>query len=125
MDQMALVHGLQLVGVDYAHANDAGRFSKILSALALDKNKPTILLKHEPNNLHIAEEAGVSLQISGHTHYGQQWPFGLLAQLSYQGYAYGLKPFKNMQMLTSSGIGTWGPPMRIGSNAEMVVITFI
>jgi predicted MPP superfamily phosphohydrolase len=124
MDELVNIHGLNIIGVDYAHANDAGRFSEILSAQSLDKSKPTILLKHEPNNLHIAEEAGISLQISGHTHYGQQWPFGYLAQLSYQGYAYGLKPFKNMQQLTSSGIGTWGPPLRVGSNAEMVVITF-
>jgi predicted MPP superfamily phosphohydrolase len=124
MDERVDIHGLQLVGVDYSNANDAGRFSKTLSALALDPAMPSILLKHEPNNLQIAEEAGVSLQLSGHTHYGQQWPFGYLAELSYQGYAYGLKNFNSMQMLTSSGIGTWGPPLRVNSNAEMVVITF-
>ncbi len=125
MDELVNIHGLNIIGVDYAHANDPGRFKEILSALEIEPSRPSILLKHEPNNLQIAEETGVSLMISGHTHYGQQWPFGLLAQLSYQGYAYGLKPFKNMQMLTSSGIGTWGPPLRIGSDAEMVVITFI
>jgi predicted MPP superfamily phosphohydrolase len=125
MDEFVNIHGLTIIGVDYAHANDAGRFKEILRDLEIEPGKPSILLKHEPNNLHVAEEAGVSLQISGHTHYGQQWPFGLLAQLSYKGYAYGLKPFKHMQMLTSSGIGTWGPPLRIGSNAEMAVITFV
>lgn len=124
-DEKVDIHGMQLIGVDYHNANDAGRFSKILSAQALDKNKPSILLKHEPNNLKVAEAAGISLQISGHTHYGQQWPFGLLAQLSYQGYAYGLKRFGAMQQLTSSGIGTWGPPLRVGSNAEVAVITFV
>ena len=124
MDELVTIHGLNIIGVDYAHANDPARFKEILSALEFEQHIPSILLKHEPNNLQIAEEAGVSLQISGHTHYGQQWPFGLIAQLSYKGYAYGLKNFKNMQMLTSSGIGTWGPPLRIGSDAEMVVITF-
>src|SRR6185437_13373243 len=119
MDEMVNVHGLTIVGVDYAHANDAGRFREILSAQDLQENTPSILLKHEPNNLQIAEEAGVSLQISGHTHYGQQWPFGYLAQLSYKGYAYGLKNHGKMQQLTSSGIGTWGPPVRVGSNAEI------
>ena len=124
IDEMVNIHGLNIIGVDYRNANDPARFKEILRDLELEPEKPSILLKHEPNNLHVAAEAGVSLQISGHTHYGQQWPFGYLAQLSYQGYAYGLKNFKDMQVLTSSGIGTWGPPVRIGSNAEMVVITF-
>jgi uncharacterized protein len=124
-DEKTQVHGLQLIGVDYHNAHTTEGFAKILASLSLDRTSPSILLKHEPNHLSIAEEAGVSLQLSGHTHYGQQWPFGLIAQLSYQGYAYGLKNFKSMQMLTSSGIGTWGPPLRIGSDSEMVVITFV
>jgi len=124
MDEKADVHGVDIVGVDYHNANDVGRFSKILSAQSLVPNKPSILLKHEPNNLAVAADAGISLQLSGHTHYGQQWPFGLLAQLSYRGYAYGLREVKNMQMLTSSGIGTWGPPLRVGSNSEIALITF-
>lgn len=125
MDELVNIHGLNIIGVDYAHANDAERFSKILHRLEIQPGVPSILLKHEPNNLKIAADAGVSLQISGHTHYGQQWPFGYLAQLIYQGYAYGLKNFNTMQMLTSSGIGTWGPPLRVGTNSEMVVITFV
>jgi predicted MPP superfamily phosphohydrolase len=125
MDEKVEIEGVQVVGVDYNNANDAGRFKEILSAQHIDRSKPSILLKHEPNNLSIAEDAGISLQISGHTHYGQQWPFGLLAQLSYKGYAYGLKKHGTLQQLTSSGIGTWGPPLRMGSDAEMAVITFI
>lgn len=125
VDEMADIEGLQLVGVDYHNANTAEGFKKILSDLKLDTTKPSILLKHEPNNLHIAEEAGVSLQISGHTHKGQQWPFGYLAQLSYKGFAYGLKNHGAMQQLTSSGVGSWGPPQRVGSNSEIVEITFI
>ena len=124
MDEKADLHGLQLLGVDYHNAHTVEGFTNILTKLSIDKTRPSLLLKHEPNHLSIAEEAGVSLQLSGHTHYGQQWPFGLVAQLNYIGYAYGLKPFGRMQMLTSSGIGTWGPPLRVGSNAEMAVITF-
>ncbi len=123
-DEKIEVHGLQLLGVDYHNAHTIDGFIKILSSFSIDPARPSILLKHEPNHLTLAEAAGVSLQISGHTHYGQQWPFGLVAQLNYLGYAYGLKPFGRMQMLTSSGIGTWGPPLRVGSQAEMVVITF-
>jgi predicted MPP superfamily phosphohydrolase len=123
-DEIVDVEGVQLVGVDYNNAAKAEGFKKILDSLALDTNKPTILLKHEPKDLEVAEAAGVSLQISGHTHYGQQWPFRYMAQMAYKGYAYGLKDFKKLQMLTSSGIGTWGPPIRIGTVGEAVVITF-
>ena len=125
MDELVNIHGLNIIGVDYAHANDPARFKEILRDLEIEPRKPSILLKHEPNNLPIAEAAGVSLMISGHTHYGQQWPFGYLAQLSYKGYAYGLKQHGTMQQLTSSGVGSWGPPVRVGSDAEMAVITFI
>ena len=125
MDEVVDIHGLQLAGVDYHNANTVEGFKTILKNLNLDPLKPSILLKHEPNNLDVAEAAGINLQISGHTHKGQQWPFGYLAQLSYKGFAYGLKPLGRMQQLTSSGIGTWGPPQRVGSNSEIVEITFV
>jgi len=125
MDEKVDVHGVDIVGVDYKNANDSGRFTNILSAQSLSFGKPSILLKHVPDNLGVAADAKISLQISGHTHYGQQWPFGLLAQLVYKGYAYGLKKFDDMQVLTSSGIGTWGPPVRVGSDSEIVLITFV
>ena len=88
---------------------------------------PSILLKHEPRDLDVAQQAGISLQISGHTHKGQQWPFNHLAQRVYKGYAYGLKQYEKsaMQVLVSSGVGGWGPPVRVGSDCEIVHITFM
>lgn len=124
-DEMIDIEGLQLVGVDYHNANTADGFKEILNGLKLDSAQPSLLLKHEPNNLSVAEEAGISLQISGHTHNGQQWPFGYLANLSYKGYAYGLKDHGPLQVLVSSGVGSWGPPLRVGSKAEVVEITFV
>jgi uncharacterized protein len=124
-DKMTEIEGVQLVGVDYHNASDSRRFEKTLSELAIDQNKLSILLKHEPKDLYIAHEAGISLQISGHTHQAQMWPLGYLASLVYKGYAYGLKDFKDMQVYTSSGVGTWGPPMRVGTDAEVVVFTFL
>ncbi len=123
-DTMVEVEGMQLVGVDYHNASDAQRFAGILSGLGIDTQKPSILLKHEPKDLTVAQVAGISLQISGHTHLGQLWPLGYAAQLSYKGFAYGLKKLKDMQVYTSSGTGTWGPPMRVGTNGEIVVFTF-
>jgi predicted MPP superfamily phosphohydrolase len=124
VDEMVVIDGLQLVGADYRNASTREGFKNILAGLGIDKGRPSILLKHEPKDLDIARDAGVSLQISGHTHLGQMWPFGLLAHLIYKGFAYGLRPLDSLQVYTSSGVGTWGPPMRVGTQSEVVVLVF-
>ena len=123
-DEMVEIDGLQLIGVDYRNTQDAARFTQTLSRIAIDKSKPSILLKHEPKDIAVAETAGISLQISGHTHKAQQWPLEYIAQLAYKGFAYGLNRYQQMQVYTSSGVGTWGPPMRVGTNGEIVLFTF-
>jgi len=125
MDEMVTIEGLQLVGVDYKHASDPGCFESILKNLDINNAAPSILLKHVPDNVTIAEAAGVSLQISGHTHKAQMWPLEYVAQLSFRGLVYGLNKFKSMQVYTSSGAGTWGPPMRVGTSGEVVLFTFL
>ncbi len=87
---------------------------------------PVILLKHEPRGLAVAAAAGVSLMLSGHTHHGQIFPIGYLTSVSYGGFDYGLKRFgggEGMQVYISSGAGTWGPPLRLGTRSEIVCIT--
>ena len=96
-----------------------------MNNLKINKDKASILLKHEPKNLKVAEDAGISFQISGHTHKGQQWPFNYLTNLMYKGYGYGLKKHGSMIVYVSSGTGGWGPPLRVGSDYEIVEITFI
>lgn len=124
-NSMVNINGLQIVGVDYLSAANKKRFKSILENLKINKNIPSILLKHEPKDLKIAEDAGISLQISGHTHNGQQWPFNYLTKLMYKGYSYGLKKHGSMFVYVSSGVGGWGPPIRVGSDYEIVEITFI
>ena len=121
---MVEVEGLQIAGIAYKHETMLD-FAKTLTSLNLNKNKPSILLKHVPKQLEEAEEAGVSLQLSGHTHFGQIWPGNLITKRYWKGYAYGLKKYKKMQIFVSSGLGTWGPPMRLFSKSEMVKITLI
>jgi predicted MPP superfamily phosphohydrolase len=123
-DEMIVIDGLQLIGVDYQRAAKADQFATILARLSIDPHKPSLLLKHEPKDLPIAHAAGISFQISGHTHQGQLWPFNYLAELTHKGYAYGLKHYKDMQIYVSSGTGTWGPPMRVGTDSEIVLCTF-
>ena len=124
-DKLITLDGLQILGVDYQHATQKEAFKMLLEKLAFDTALPSVLLKHEPKDLEVAEQAGISFQISGHTHRGQQWPFNYLADIAYKGFGYGLKPLGNLQVYVSSGIGGWGPPLRVGSNCEIVQITFL
>lgn len=118
------VDGLQIVGVPYRNAAHDGHFASVLRGLRLDHNRASILLTHAPDHPEIAEAAGVSLQLSGHTHLGQFIPWSWLARRVYQRFVYGLNRIGKMQVFTSSGAGTWGPPVRLGSNPEIVMLEF-
>ncbi|MGE5297740.1 MAG: metallophosphoesterase [Acidobacteriaceae bacterium] len=118
------VHGMQLVGVDFHATNSRKDFQAEMDSIDVDKTKPAILLKHVPSALDISEKEGISLQISGHTHRGQIFPGGLLSCLVYRGYDYGFKSHGKLQVITSSGAGTFGPAMRVGTVSEIVKITF-
>jgi uncharacterized protein len=123
-NEKILLDGLQVVGVHYLDSKNMERFRSILAKAELDPNVASILLVHDPNLLSIAVEAGISLQLSGHTHRGQFFPFTKIVSRIYGIYAYGLHRFDAMQVYTSCGVGTWGPPMRLGSNPEIVMIRF-
>jgi hypothetical protein len=115
--------GLQLAGISWPGSRRPDHMIATLAKMKLDPSRPTVLLVHSPDRLDIAAQAGIALQISGHTHRGQLWPFSLVADRVYHGFAYGLKKYKNMMVYTCSGTGTWGPPMRLGSPSEIVEIT--
>jgi predicted MPP superfamily phosphohydrolase len=116
--------GLQIIGVDYRDSRKEEQFRTILQRMEIDPHKPSILLKHAPLNLQVAREQGISLQLSGHTHQGQAFLFRWITSKVYRGYDYGLKWFGNLLVYTSSGAGTWGPPIRLDTKPEIVVITF-
>ena len=116
--------GLQIIGVPYRHAVHDGHFASVLREIRLDRDRASILLTHAPDNPEIAEAAGVSLQLSGHTHLGQFIPWSWMARRIYRQFVYGLSRIGKMQVFTSSGAGTWGPPLRLGSNPEIVVLEF-
>jgi uncharacterized protein len=123
-NEKVVVDDLQIVGVHDSEAGDAAELRGILQRARLNPQLPSILLAHQPANLKIAEEEGISLQLSGHTHRGQIWPWTLLVTRIYGPFAYGLQRLKNLQVYTSSGAGAWGPPLRVGTKAEIVLIRF-
>jgi predicted MPP superfamily phosphohydrolase len=87
----------------------------------LDTTLPIILLDHQPYNLDKSAEAGVDLHLSGHTHDGQFFPINLITRAIYEVSA-GYKLKGKTHVYVSSGLGLWGPPVRIGTKSEFVVI---
>ena len=116
--------GLHILGIPYHDSNFPMRMRASLEAMHVPRGEASILLSHVPNRLPIVEQAGVSLQISGHTHGGQIFPFSWITRRAFGKFTYGLQRFGELQVYTSSGAGTWGPPMRVGTRPEMVLITF-
>lgn len=83
---------------------------------------PRVLLAHQPKSAEAAAAAGVSLQLSGHTHAGQIFPFNFFVRLQ-QPVVRGLKRLHGMWIYTHRGTGYWGPPMRLGAPPEIAVLT--
>lgn len=123
------IDGLQIIGLSYSLMGDAGsvtgelknEMELIKSLKNFNKKKPSILMYHSPVNIEQAAESGINLQLSGHTHDGQLWPFNLVARLIYGRYNYGFSSLGDFSLYTTNGIGTWGPPMRTIKAPEIPV----
>lgn len=102
----------------------AGRQRMDLDVLLqqVDKSLPVILLDHQPYYPEQAANLGVDVQFSGHTHHGQLWPLNFITRSVFSlSRGYGL--FGKMHLYVSNGVGTWGPPVRIGNRPEIVYVT--
>jgi len=111
---------------DYsAHLFDPAQRSDPQVALAgAPTNVPRILLAHQPRSADAAAAAGFDLQLSGHTHGGQFWPWPLFVRLQ-QPYTAGLHRQGKLWVYTSRGTGYWGPPKRFGAPAEITRIRLV
>ena len=87
-----------------------------------DTSLPIIVIDHNPSKLKEAVEAGVDLQLSGHTHAGQMFPNQWITRLMYENH-WGYLKKGNFQVIVSSGFGTWGAPIRTGNSPEVVDVT--
>jgi uncharacterized protein len=123
-NERVTVDGLDIIGVHYGDSVRPERLRSILQGAGLRSGHASVLIAHAPHQLEVAEQQGVSLQLSGHTHAGQFYPFVWLIRRIFRQYAYGLNRFGKMMVYTSSGCGTWGPPMRAGTRPEIVLIEF-
>jgi len=116
---------LDLAGIDdrtAAGSGVPGHGADLDAALdGRDDAVPVVLLAHQPVMVEQARGAGVDLQLSGHTHGGQLWPFDYAVRLD-QPVVDGLSRFGGTQLYVTTGAGYWGPPMRVGARPEVVVI---
>jgi predicted MPP superfamily phosphohydrolase len=144
-DECVDLDGLQVVGVSFPwFARQRASTNPFEHGSCYRPEKPAILLYHTPSNVNesygdrntqqlrsylapdttfsFAAEMGIDLQLSGHTHKGQMFPFGMLTGALWNGFDRGLHRIGSLSLYVSSGTGTWGPPVRIGSRSEVVAI---
>lgn len=117
---MTLPNGVQIIGRD----DRSNRCRKSLESLVAecDSSKPIVVVDHQPYHLAEADLLGVDFQFSGHTHHGQVFPISLLTDMMYE-QSHGFRCWAHAKVYVSSGLSLWGPPFRIGTQSDMVVIT--
>lgn len=119
--------GFDLAGIDDASSRGLlpGHGPDLEKAMAgRDPTRAVVLLAHQPRGVQRADELGVDLQLSGHTHGGQLFPWNLLVKLQ-QPFVAGLHRLTNAQIYVSRGTGYWGPPMRLAAPSEITEIELI
>lgn len=84
----------------------------------------SIMLAHQPNSIELSADIGIDLQLSGHTHSGQYWPFTEVVKL-FQKYPKGLYQIEGTTLYVNIGTGFWGPPLRLASKNEITLLEFV
>jgi predicted MPP superfamily phosphohydrolase len=126
-ERVALRDGLDLAGVDDTSAGGFGRGHGQDVARAMegrDTSRALVLMAHQPKAVREASKHGVDLQLSGHTHGGQIWPWGYAVRLD-QPHVAGLHDHDGTAIYVSRGTGYWGPPLRVGAPAEITRIELV
>lgn len=121
---LTIANSLQVVGrEDKSLTRYVNYNRKTIEQLAekLNPNLPSVVLDHQPFELERTANAGFDMQLSGHTHHGQMFPMNLITSIIYE-ISWGYKKIGGSHFYVTSGVGTWGPPVRIGSDAELVHI---
>jgi uncharacterized protein len=119
-DQVTNVNNqFYIVGRQDYTENNRKQISELVEDL--DKSKPIIMLDHQPKELEEAQKSGVDMIVSGHTHKGQIAPAHLITAKMYENH-YGYLKKEQLHSFTSSGLGLWGPALRVGSQSEVMII---
>jgi predicted MPP superfamily phosphohydrolase len=111
--------GIQIIGID----NNVKKkdLEQVLQKIHINEANFSILMCHRPVELKTLSQTGLDLVLSGHTHSGQIFPFNHIVKLFYKPSS-GLHKYNNTYQYITSGTGTWGPRMRLGSRSEIVLL---
>jgi hypothetical protein len=121
-DEALTINGLEIIGLDL-HKLTSEDTNLTVTNLHNYSGQARLLLKHIPKDIAWAKHMNVDLQLSGHSHNGQMFPLQILTYLIYDKYQYGLHTEGAYNIYTSSGLGSWGPPVRTFNPAEIINIT--
>jgi len=126
-EKIKIEDSFYILGRNDLSSSRAGQTRKTLAELLIDVDKslPIIVMDHQPAHLEEGQQNNIDLQFSGHTHSGQFFPNNLITHLIYEK-DWGTVKKGNSTFIVSSGYGTWGPPIRVGTNSEIinVVVNF-
>ncbi|MDH5717961.1 MAG: metallophosphoesterase [Spirochaetia bacterium] len=114
-----------IAGVADPHGERFSKFHKsspLKAAKGIKENDISILLAHQPKSIYEASKANFNLQLTGHTHGGQFFPWIYIAQMVHP-YIAGLHKHENTFIYVNSGTGYWGPPVRMGTDSEITLLT--
>lgn len=114
-------HQLILIGRDDRTNPNRKSLRELTDQIDNYNNMPVVVMDHQPYDLNNAVENNITLSLSGHTHNGQIWPITMVVKSMYE-LAYGYMKKGDTHFYVSSGLGIWGPPFRIGSQSEVVLI---
>lgn len=122
-DEYVELDNINIIGRKDKSYNRTGNMRKNINDIILDidNEKYNILIDHTPNDLNVAVENGIDLQLSGHTHNGQFFPWNLVTKRIFE-VARGHIVKEKTDVIVSSGIGVWGPPIRNSSRPEIIII---
>lgn len=116
-----LKDNISITGIENVSSFEKKKIKKLLEDINPKKENFNIFLSHEPLKTSIIKDHNIDLQLSGHTHAGQIFPFNILVKIFYP-MIHGLYYKDNINTYVSSGVATWGPPIRFGSTNEIVLI---
>lgn len=125
LNEHILYDGVQIGGITYLPKDKKEEAKVLIEKLNLRPEVPSILINHPPTFHQVAEGVKVNVMLSGHTHRGQFSPIELITWLIYGKFNYGMHTAGEMVAITSKGVGTAGPPLRLFNKPELVMIQFL
>ncbi|HEY0250280.1 MAG TPA: metallophosphoesterase, partial [Kofleriaceae bacterium] len=123
-EHVTIAEGFTLAGVDDYSAHEWPGHGEDLASATKDRDpaRPLVLLAHQPRQVRHSSKYAVDLQLSGHTHGGQIWPWHYIVRVQQHGMLAGNYEHEGTRVYVSRGCGYWGPPVRFGAPLEITKI---